>query len=212
MGIFLSLGDAELVKTGIGYDFSECVLHNFLVEENVQALEGSIVRSHAAVVEVRNDVHALFRHILLGENGSDFTCTVIAEVHEDDSIAFLYLCERCTCSICNNYRFDELVGDICIIRRLDTFSSGGESGTFAFSEKVISLFYTCPSLVTVHCIETAADCGNLSGALCHVFLEVSHEALAAVRVCITAVHEAVYIDILQAIFFGNVQELVVMVE
>ena len=68
VSIFLSLCDTELTETCFRYDFSESVFYDFLVEEDVKALECSIVWSHAAVVEVRDDVHSLLRHILLCEN------------------------------------------------------------------------------------------------------------------------------------------------
>ena len=86
VSIFLCFGNAELVESCLRYDFTEGVLDNLLVEEDMEALECSIVRSHAAVIEIRNDVHSLLRHVLLGEHCGDFTCAVIAEIHEDNGV------------------------------------------------------------------------------------------------------------------------------
>ena len=45
-----------------------------------------------------------------------------------------------------------------------------------------------------------------------MFLEISHEALSAVRVGVTSVHEAMHENIVQTIFFSDIQEFVVVVE
>ncbi len=60
-------------------------------------------------------MHSLLRHILLGENRCDFTCTVIAEIEENHSIAFLYGCERLACRIREDYRLDELIGNALVV-------------------------------------------------------------------------------------------------
>ena len=45
-----------------------------------------------------------------------------------------------------------------------------------------------------------------------MLLELGHEACAAARVGVTAVHEAVYIYILEAVFLGHIEELEIMLE
>lgn len=52
-------------------------------------LEAGVIRSHAVELQARNGLHALFGHILLGEDNGQFLGTVVAVVEEDYNITFL---------------------------------------------------------------------------------------------------------------------------
>ena len=114
MGILLSLGNAELTLSGLRDSLAESVVYELLVEENMDSGKACIVRSKTAVVE-RQSLHALFRHVLLGEDGGELARTVIAEVVEDYCIALLNLCERSAGSISDDDRLYELVSDVSVI-------------------------------------------------------------------------------------------------
>ena len=60
-------------------------------------------------------MHSELRHILLGKHCCKLTCAVVAEVEEDDSVAFLDPGERLALSVSNDYRLDELIGNTLII-------------------------------------------------------------------------------------------------
>ena len=89
MCILLCLGDVQLRLAVVGQVFAQCVLYVLLVEENVHACERSVVRRHAVVLQTRDGVHALLRHILLGQYDSQLFSAVVAVVEEDHYIAFL---------------------------------------------------------------------------------------------------------------------------
>ena len=190
MGIFLGLGDAELLLARLGNGLSEGIFYDFLVEEYVHSGEACVVRGKAAVVE-RNGVHPLLRHIVLGEHSRQLACAVVAEVEEYDCIALFDLCERLAV-LGNDYRLDEFVGHVCGIGSLDSCNCGFECLALAFNQQVVCLLYAVPSLVAVHCVEASADTGYASAGLRHFRLEVLDEALAAARVGVASVHEAVY--------------------
>ena len=88
MGKLLGLGDTQLFHTQLAYHFAKRVLHVLFRIEDMQTLERRVVRRHAAVVEARDGLHALFRHILLRENNGDLFGAVVAVVKEDDYVAF----------------------------------------------------------------------------------------------------------------------------
>ena len=69
--------------------FAQCVLYVLLVEENVYACERCVVRRHAVVLQAGDGVHALLRHILLGQYNGQLLSAVVAVVEEDHYIAFL---------------------------------------------------------------------------------------------------------------------------
>ena len=84
----LGLGDTQLFHTQFAYHFAERVLHVLFRIEDMEALERRVVRRHAAVVQTRDGLHALFRHILLRKNNGDLFGAVVAVVKEDDYVAF----------------------------------------------------------------------------------------------------------------------------
>ena len=177
----------------------------------MDAFEGSVIRGQAAVVQ-RNRVHSLLGHILLGEGGGDFAGPVVAEVVEDDGIAFLDLGEGLTGGIGNDAGFHELIGHIGIVRSLDGIDSGRILGTHAAHQHVVGLFYAVPAFVAVHRIETAAHRGNLTGGFGHLAFQLLQEAAAAARIGITTVHERVDIDLVQAFLRRYGQEFIHMLQ
>ena len=68
MSVLLRLGDMKLCFPVFSQVFSQCVLDVFLVEQDMDPFERSIVRSHAVILQTRDRVHTLFRHILLGQH------------------------------------------------------------------------------------------------------------------------------------------------
>ena len=86
VGVFLGLGDAELPASGLGDYLADGVGHVLFVEEDVQSGELVVVGGQAAVVQ-GDGLHALLRHVLLGEYCGDLAGAVVAEVVEDDGVA-----------------------------------------------------------------------------------------------------------------------------
>ena len=176
MGVLFGFSNAQLLLARLGDGLTEGVAYHLLVEEDVEAGEGSVVRSEAAVVE-RKGVHTLLRHISLGEDGGELACTVVAEVVEDDGVTCLYLAYRLTV-LADDYRLDELISHICIIRSLDGLPGGCCLHALALNEHIVGSLHAVPALVAVHCVEAAADACHLAGGLGHLLLELGHEAQA----------------------------------
>ena len=82
----------------------------------------------------------------------------------------------------------------------------------ALDEQVVSLFHTVPTFVAVHCIEAADDGSNVCSVGITDLLDVGDEAGAALRVGVTAVHEAVYVDILQIVFLADFNQFEEMIQ
>ena len=138
--------------------FSQCILNIFLIEKNMYAFERCIIRSHAVVLQARNDVHALFRHILLSQHYGQLFRTVVTIVEEDNYITFLNGSVEVT--IYN--RLDKFVRHTFVIRFLHSLNHIGSYFTFAVYQQVISHFHTFPTFVAIHCIETTYDRSNLT--------------------------------------------------
>ena len=104
-------------------------------------------------------------------------------------------------------RLDELVRHVGIIGLLH----GGDHVRVVLADtldqRVVGHLHTLPALVTVHGIVTADHRGDLAARLGEVLFELGDEALAAVRVGIAAVHEAVHVGALRnAVLAGDVTE------
>src|SRR5574344_2124444 len=211
VSIFFRLCYPELTFSCIRNSLSQCLFHYFLVEKNVETFEVGLIRSKAAIIQWKC-LHSEVRHILLCEDNGDFPCTVVAEIEEYYCISFLYLGNRLAFGICDDDRFDEFVCDFCLVRGLDAFNSGCELIPFAFYQHVVSQLYTIPSLIPVHSIETTADGSNFTSGLGHMLFQVCYETFAAARVGVTTVHKAMYVDILQTVFFGLCQKFIKMIK
>ena len=153
-------------------------------------------------------MHALCRHILLSEHLSELACAVVAEVDEDDHVAFL---NRAVDGGVVD-RLDELVGHAFVVALLHGLDQVSSLLTLALDEQVVSLLDAVPALVAVHSVEAAYDAGDVRAVVVAYLLDISDESLAALRVSVTTVHEAVYIDIFEVIFFSDLDELEEVVE
>ena len=206
MGILLRLGDVELLETFGREEFAERVGYVFLVKEDVHALVVRVVRSHAVVLEVRDDMHALFRHVLLRESDGHLLGAVVAVVAEDDDIALRNGSERFARLIDVNDRFDELVGDSLVVGFLYGLCHVGGRFALAVDHEVVRLTNAIPAFVTVHSIVTTDNGSNASGGVLKVLLRFTNESESALRVGVTSVHEAVEEDFGEVVFLCDVGE------
>ena len=202
VGIFLGLGDVQLLLAKRRQVLSEGVRHVLLVKEDVQSRECGVVGRHAAVVQVGDSVHSLLGHILLGQHGGELLGAVVAEVEEDDHVA------RQDASVDGGVDdgFDELVGHALVIALLDGLRHVVALAPYSVNELVVRFLNAFPSLVAIHGVVASGDGGNHAGTLGAVLLELGDKALAALRVSVTAVHEAVDEDFVQLILVGDVAE------
>ena len=75
--IFFCFGDMKLAQAFGSKIFAQCVGYVFFVEQDMNALERCIIRSHTVILQPRNGMHASFRHILLSQYNSQLFGTVI---------------------------------------------------------------------------------------------------------------------------------------
>ncbi len=157
------------------------------------ALEGSVVRSHAVVLQTWDGLHAFLRHVLLREHLCELLGTVVAEVDEDYYVALLDVAVHV--GIADG--LNELVGSALVVALLHGLYHVGSLLASAVDEQVVCLLDAVPALVAVHGVEAADDAGDVGvvgSALCGDLLD---EALAGLRVGVAAVHEAVYEELLR---------------
>ena len=200
VSVFLSLSNSQLVLASVCNNLTKSKLYVLLVKQDVYACELVIIWSKTAVVQ-RKGLHAHLRHILLCKYAGNLTCTVVTEVEEDNCV----ICSN-ICSSLNLDRFDELIGNTSLVRSLNCSNRRRYNLTLTVYHKIVSHFHAVPSLVAVHSVETANYRSNLACRFCHMSLKLLYKAFSALRVGITAIHEAVYVNFVKTVLFSHIQE------
>ena len=188
---------------------SQCVLDILFREEDMNTRERSIVWCHAIILQSGNRLHALLRHILLGQHDGQLLGTVVTEVDEDNHVTLL----NQSIDSCIVNRFDELIRHTLVIALLHGSHHVAALLTLTLDEQVVSLLDTLPALVTVHGIETTHNAGDGSVILGTYLADLLDEALTALGVRVTTIHETVYeCLVLQTIVLTHLDEFEEMVQ
>ena len=211
MRILLRLGDAQLREAHRRDVLADRILHVLLVEQDVQPLEFGIVRGHAAVIE-RQRVHPFGGHVLLREHDGQLLGAVVAVVEEDHHVAGTDRPDGFPLGVDTHDRLDELVGHVGVVGLLHGGDHVRRRLADTVHELIVGHLHTLPALVAIHRIVTADDRRDDARRLRRMALQRLNETLAAVRVGIAAVHEAVYIGMLDAVGLGDVAEFVEVVD
>ena len=148
-------------------------------------------------------MHAFLWHILLSQHLGQLLGTVVTIVDEDDDITFL---DGTIYSRVVDW-LDELVGHALVVAFLHSLYHIGSLLTLSVNEQVVSFLHTIPTLVTVHGVETTYDAGDVSVVLLTNSLHFLDEALTALRVSVTTIHETVNVCLLQAILLTDFDQL-----
>ena len=86
VSILLCLSGVQLLLALLGEILAQRVLDVLLGEEDVHTLEVSVVWSHTVVLQSRDGLHTLLRHILLRQGDGHLLGAVVTEVDEDNNI------------------------------------------------------------------------------------------------------------------------------
>ena len=202
VSVLLGLGDAQLGLAVLGQVLAQNILQLHGRIGDLAVGHGGVILGHADVVDLLAAAAALKAgEGVVAEDAGHLAGTVGAEVHEDDGVAVLH-----TAALAGDTGQNELVGLVVGIGCLDRLCSVGILLALAVDECRVGLLLTIPVVVAVHGVVTAGDAGDLADAqLVQLGLQVGQEALAGVRVGITAVGDAVEIDLLGTHVLGHFQ-------
>ena len=193
----------ELSQTLAGQILAQSIAHVLLGEEDMHALETGIIGGHAVVLQAGDGVHTLLGHTLLCEHDGELLGTVIAVVEEDDHIAFLD--GAIHSAVVDGLH--ELVGHALIVTFLHSLHHVGSLLALCTHEQIVGNLHSLPALIAVHGVETAYHTGDsCTEHLCAVVCHLLDKVLAALGVGIAAVHEAVYIGVLNAVSLADVEQ------
>ena len=204
VGILLGLGNTQLCKSLFRDVLADRIGHVLLVEQDVQPLELGIVRGHRAVIE-RHRVHSLLRHILLRQGDGQLLGPVITVVEEDHHVIRTDHADRIAVLVDPHDRLHELVGYPLVVGFLHGQHHIGRVLALTLDQQVVGLLHTLPTFVAVHGVVAADDrCDDSRRFFTHMALELLNKALAAVRVGVAAIHETMYVGMLNAVAGCNI--------
>ena len=168
----------------------------------MHVLEGGIIGGHAVILQARDDLHALFRHILLGQSDSDLLGAVIPEVEENHHVTLL------DAAIDGRVDdgLDELIGYAFVIGFLDGSNHVIALLALTSGQHIVCHLNAVPVVVAVHSVVASNDGGDCTRTLLAVLGNGVDKSLAALRIGVTAIHEAVNIYPFQTVFLGDVAQ------
>ena len=202
MGVLLGLGNAQLGLAVGGQILAQRVLQLHRRVRDLAVGHRGVVLGHTDIVDLLAAAAALKAgKVVVAEDAGHLTGTIRAEVHEDDGVAVLH-----AATLAGDNGNDELVGHVGGIAGLDGLGSVGGVVALAVDERGVGLLLAVPVVVAVHGVVTSGDRGDLAQPqLVQLGLQVGQEALAAVRVGVTAIHDAVQVDVLRTHVLGHLQ-------
>ena len=110
----------QLSLTYVCQELTQRIIYVLFVEQDMNTLEASVIRSHTEILQARDRMHTGLRHILLSQYNCKLFRTVVTVVEEDHDIAFLDNSNRL--SVLNvNDRLDELVRHTLGVRLFHRF-------------------------------------------------------------------------------------------
>ena len=208
MSVLLCLGSVQLLLALGGEILAKGIGDILLGEEYVYACEVGIVWSHAVILQAGYCSHSLLGHVLLCEHLCELLCAVVAVVDEYYHVA---LADSAVDGRVADSLY-ELVGNALVVAFLHGLYHVGRLLSLTLYEQVVGFLYSVPALVAVHGIEASDDACYMCSVLIAAFLYILDKSLAALRVGVASVHEAVYEHLVKTIFLAYLDELEEVVE
>ena len=146
-----------------------------------------------------------FKTVKLGVNQSsgDFSCTVRTEVCKYNTVAST----DCTCglAVCeNNCRNYEFICNFLFVGCFNCFIGACAGFANTLYKSIICFGNSFPTVVSVHCIVSAGNCGNFAHTdFLQCFVQVGYKVSTACRGYVSSIHKAVYIYLFKTFSLGK---------
>ena len=203
MRVLFRFRNAKLLQPQARHVFADGVDDVFLVEENVEPLEGGVVRGHR---RERERLHIALRG--LRENARELARAVVAEVEEDDGVAILNAADGAAGSIRPHDGLHEFIGDAGGVGVFDRLHKILRRRALPVNEEVVGLFDALPALVAVHRV-VASDHAREHCTLARggkLLLKALYEPEAALRIRVAPVHEGMNEYLADPFFFSKINK------
>ena len=171
MCILLSLSETKLLLTAFCKVLTECIGDMLLLESDCLVRDCLIVILET-YISCLDEWTIKACKLIITECTGNLTCTVRTEVKEDDRIILFYNRNRLAIFHDNGWK-NELIGYILCIRISHCLNSVLSKHTLSLCQRIISLLYTIPVVVTIHRIVTSRQRSDLTNAnFIHLILKL----------------------------------------
>ena len=200
MGVFFGFGNAKLRFAVFAQILAQHIGKLYRGISHLHIGHGGIILCHAHIMHREAAKAALEAcESIICENAGHLAGTVRAEVHKDHGIALLH-----AAALTGHARDHEFIGHIGGVAGVNALLPVYGVVALAVNKGGVGLFLAVPVAVTVHCVVAAGHCGDPAQAqLVDLGLQVAQKALAVMRIGVTAVHDAVQIQLLYAHGLGH---------
>ena len=156
MWIFFCLGNSNLSFTCFGKYLSNGVGDIVFVKNDMYPLKRIIVICHRHKMKI-TFLHSMGSKILLVKGLGQLSPSVCSEIKKHHHITILNGCNRLIVSPYSDVRFYKLICRTTRITLLDGFNKICCCIALTMNQKIISLFYSFPTFVSIHGIVAPND-------------------------------------------------------
>ena len=210
MCIFLCLSNSSLFQAVSSQKLTKGIGNRLFFKCNQLISNGFIVIGKA----YKGSLHSLTAikacKLIITENAGHLSCPVGTEIVENNRISVFDGCYRGT--VFHHYhRHNKLISFAVIIGSLNSCNSALCLNALALCQCLIGNLLTIPVLISIHCIVAACySCYLTNAQLSHLGLQSCYIIFSRCWRSITAIQEAVYIDLAQAIALCQLQQTINM--
>lgn len=208
VGVLLSLSDVDLLDTLCAESLGENVTHVLWLEGDGEWVV-ELVLGHGSECDILWIFEVwLWRTVDIAEELSNLSDTIRAVVEEEDLITILDTALSST----NNDWLQKLVVLVLGVALLDGSDWVAAVLTLAKNHTLHGNLDSVPTLVTVHCVVAANNCGNLSTSdLRGLLNKLLHVSSARLWIGITSITEEVDVDLWNTNVLGDLEKCVEVV-
>ena len=201
MGIFFRLGNTSLSHTVFCQIFTKGFIDRNFVEGNEFVRNRHIIFGKADIDHICPFSPVKAGKIIAAEGAGQFSRPVRPEVKEDNGIFVIDRSRRCPI-LHNDCRNHEFIGNALCIGICHCLHCIFSRLTDTAANRIISLLYPFPTVISVHRIITSGNGSNLTNTdFFHFFCKLCHIIFTGSRRCVTSVQETMHINLFQAFAF-----------
>ena len=204
VGVFLGLGDAQLLQAALRKILAETVGHALRRERRGNLREVvAVARERAVIARPRDTLAREPVERRVGQRARQLPRAVGAKIHEDHRVAVAHRRGRA-----DDARLHELVGLAARVSRVQRLHGGGAAKRrLALRDEIVGLAHALPALVAVHRVVAAADRGDAAAPqLVALALQREQRGFRALGRRVAPVEEGVHAHVAHASAHGHLQQ------
>ena len=210
MCVLLCLGDTNLCHIMSCQILAKGIVKLYLVESYQLVRNGCVIFGKAYIGQIQALLTGEAVELITAERSGNLSCAIRPEVEEDHRVAILNDSHRLAVLLYHCRKNKLIVHTLCV-GSCDSTDAVSRLVALSLCQGVVSLFYPIPAVVAVHGVVTSHNGSHFSDAdLLHLVCQLLYKILSGGGRCVTAIQEAVYIDLRKTVTLCQLQQSVDM--